>query len=278
MSHPVPPIVLSLSALDPSGCAGLQADIETAASLGCHCAPVATSLCSTGVAETSEVVPVDTTLIIAQARAVLEDMKVHAIKVGFAGSVRNIEAIHTILQDYPTLPLIIHPTFCLWDKDDPQQAEMPEAIASLLFPRADIAILTMHEINLLVKAGDTFNATAQAILNLGLRKVLLTESSPTERRWRTGLYDQSGLIQQYEWHQATPSCHGSSSTLTAAIAAFRAHDFPLQAAVEQAQNFTWQAMAAAHQLGFGKPTPHRFFWADENIEQPDTMPSGNPVH
>ncbi len=278
MSPPVPPVILSFSALDPSGCAGLQADIETAASLGCHCASVATALCSTGVSETAEVFPVDTTLIIEQARSVLEDMKVQAIKIGFAGSVRNVEAIHTILQDYPSVPVIIHPAFCLFDKDDPQQAELPEAIASLLLPRAEIALLPLSEVALMVKTGDTVNATAHALLNLGLRRVLLSESSPTERRWRTGLYDQSGLIQEYNWPHAIPSCHGSSGTLAAAIAAFRAHDFPIQAAIEQAQNFTWQAMAAAHQLGFGKPTPHRFFWADENVEQPEFMPSGNPVH
>lgn len=274
-----PPVVLCFSALDPAGGGGLQADIETLASMGCHCAPIATALCSTGAADTAEAVPVDAPLLIEQARSVLEDMAVGAFKIGFAGSVANVEAIHSILLDYPQLPVILHPAFCLWDPDNSEQADLPAALATLLLPLCELAVISLQEAHVLVKESDTVDATAQALTSKGCRHLLLNPCLGTENRGSTGLYDTTGLVKSYEWNQKSPSCHGATSTLAAALAGLRAHGCPVQAAVEQAQNYTWQAMATARQLGFGRPTPHRLFWADKNIPQEcsSSLP-GNPTH
>lgn len=278
MQQSKPPVVLSLSALDPSGCGGIQADIETAASLGCHCAPVATALCSTGNEETTGALPVNSTLVIEQARSILEDMPVKAIKIGFTGSVANVESIHSIARDYPHIPVIFHPAFCLWDSDDAEQADLPAAILTLLLPITEVAIVSLEDAHVLVKESDTIDATAQAIMSTGCRYLLLNETSSKVRRFQTSLYDKKGVMQNYQWDHATPTCHGSSSTLTSAIASLRAHDCPVRSAVEQAQNYAWQTMAASRQLGFGRPTPHRFFWADKSVDNPGPMPSGNRTH
>lgn len=273
-----PPVVLSFSALDPSGCGGLHADIETAASLGCHCAPIATSLCTTGNSESTEVLPIDATVLIEQARSVLEDMEVKAIKIGFAGSVQNVEAIHSIARDYPHIPLIVQPAFCLWDEQQTEQADLPKAIATLLLPVAHVAVISLQEAHILAKEGDTVDATAQAITSTGCQNLLLTRALRREQPFQAALYDATGKTKEYEWNQTPPVCHGSSSTLASAIAALRAHDCPVQTAIDQAQNYAWQTLAAARQLGFGKPTPYRLFWADKNIEQPGSMPEGNLTH
>lgn len=278
MHSNTPPVILSLSAMDPSGCGGIQADIETAASLGCHCAPIATALCTTGVSATAETLAVDSTIIIEQARSILEDMPVKAIKIGFVGSVANAEAIHTILQDYSSLPVVIHPALCLWDEEQEEQADLPSAIASLLLPCAKLLISSYDEACALIKPGDTRDATAQALFNEGCSQLLLTQTHASSRKTESAWYDKSGLIQSYDWPQAAPTCHGSASTLASAASSFLAHGSSMQSALEQGQNFTWQAISAARQLGFGKPTPHRFFWADENIDQPEQMPAGSPSH
>lgn len=273
-----PPVVLSISALDPSGCGGLQADIETAASLGCHCAPIASAICSTGSTETTETIAVDANLIIEQARSVLEDMPVKAIKVGYTGSVRNVEAIHSIVQDYPQIPLIIHPAFCLWDDAIADQSGLPSALATLLFPIAHVAVISLSEAHILVRESDNVDASAQAITSAGCRYLLVNQTGRKDNRVRTALYDTKGLIKNYEWNQTPPICHGSSSTLASAIASLMAHDSPAYTAVDQAQNYTWQTLASARRLGFGKPTPYRMFWADKNIDQPGSMPAGNHTH
>lgn len=280
MNNPNPPVVLCFSALDPSGGGGLQADIETTASMGCHCAPIATALCATATPEDTEAVAVDATLVIEQARSVLEDLPVKAVKVGFAGSVAIVEAIHSILQDYPHLPLIVQPAFCLWDRDSVEQADLPAALAALLLPLAEVAVISLNEAHVLVKESDTIDATAQALTSKGCRQLLLTQALLKENRATTALYDNTGLIKRYEWEHSPPTCHGATSTLSAAIASLRAHDCPVQAAVEKAQTFTWQALTAARQLGFGNPILHRLYWADKNLETSpcSAAPPANATH
>ncbi len=278
MDTNTPPVILSFSVLDPSGRGGLQADIEAAASLGCHCAPIATALCASGMTEASDTVPIDSTLLIEQARSVLEEMNVKAFKVGYTGSVANTEAIHTIVKDYPHLPLIVHPAFNLWDPSHAEQSDLPAAISSLLLPLSEVGVLSLIDAHTLVKESDTIDATAQCITSNGCQYLLINEQSPTKQQYKAVLYNQGGLVKDYNWQQIPPFCHGSASTLTSAIASLRAHDCPPVAAVEQAQNYTWQAVSASRQLGFNKSTPHRFFWADKNIDVPSKMPSSSKTH
>ena len=103
------PVVMTFSGNDPSGGAGIQADIEALISHGCHAAPVITALT---IQDTSEIIgytPLDISLIVEQARAVLEDVPVSAFKIGLLGSSEAVEAIHSILTDYPDLPVVLDP-------------------------------------------------------------------------------------------------------------------------------------------------------------------------
>lgn len=136
-----PPVILTFSTLDPSGCGGIQADIETAISLGCHCAPVATSMCTSGFSDELDVLPVEAPLLIEQARSILENMDVKAIKIGYLGSVANAEAIHTIIRDYPDIPVIAHPALCLWQPDAPEQAGLDEAFSIYLFLMKSVVVV-----------------------------------------------------------------------------------------------------------------------------------------
>ena len=77
-----PPLVLSFAASDPTGGAGIQADLLTLASMGCHAAPVITALTVQDTQNVKRFEPVDPLLGMEQARAVLEDMPVMAIKIG----------------------------------------------------------------------------------------------------------------------------------------------------------------------------------------------------
>ena len=108
---PIPdmPVVLVFAGNDPSGGAGLQADIQTLTSLGCHPAPVVTAITVQDTVGVKHFMPVETGLVIAQARAILEDMPITAIKTGMFGSIANITALAGILEDYPDIPLIVDP-------------------------------------------------------------------------------------------------------------------------------------------------------------------------
>src|SRR5438477_11334786 len=102
-----PPIVLAFAATDPSGGAGLQADLLTLASMGCHPLSVVTALTVQDTAGVESVLPIDSDRVADQARCVLEDISGDAIKIGVPGSVENIAAIAEILSDYRHLPLVL---------------------------------------------------------------------------------------------------------------------------------------------------------------------------
>jgi len=266
LSSANPPVVLAFGALDPSGAGGLQADIETAASLGCHCAPVATTMTVAGADVRKETNATEAALVIAHARSILENMVVSAFKIGFLGSVANIEAVHTILRDYPNIPVIAHPALCLWDNEDAEQQDFPEAFFSLIVPQLSIGIFSLYEAREVSRQSDTINTTAQAITSNGCEFLLLTGTRQEQCAFQNSSFNQKGLIQHYVWEQEPPTCHGASSTMAMGTSAYIAHGADAIMAMNQAQNFTWQAMHASRDLGFGRRTPHRFFWADKNIE------------
>ena len=165
-----PSVILTFSTLDPSGCGGIQADIETATSLGCHCAPIVSAMCAEGFQPGVETFATDETIIIEQARSILEEMDVRAIKLGFLGSTANIEAVHSILTDYPDIPLTAHPALCLFDPENIDQEDYIEAYSSLVLPLTNIAIFSLYEARQIAEEADTISATAHSLVTAGLRK------------------------------------------------------------------------------------------------------------
>ena len=100
-----PPLVLTFAASDPSGGAGLQADILTLASMGCHPLSVVTAITVQDTLGVEGLQALDAEWVADQARCLLEDMPVDAFKIGVLGSVEIIAAIAEIVSDYPDVPL-----------------------------------------------------------------------------------------------------------------------------------------------------------------------------
>src|SRR5690348_13497304 len=97
----LPPIVLVFAATDPSGGAGLQADVMTLSSMGCHPISVVTATTIQDTMGVEEVLALEAEWVADQARCVLEDMPVTAFKIGVVGSIENVTAIAEIVSDYP---------------------------------------------------------------------------------------------------------------------------------------------------------------------------------
>ena len=133
-----PPIVLTFAATDPSGGAGLQADVMTLASMGCHPLSVVTAATVQDTMGIEEVMALDSEWVADQARCVLEDMTVAAFKVGVIGSVENIAAIAEVVSDYPEIPLILDPVLASGRGDELVTDEMVSALRELLVPQTTI--------------------------------------------------------------------------------------------------------------------------------------------
>lgn len=254
------PNVLCFSGLDPSGGAGIQADIESLFSVGCHCLPVVTALTVQDTRNVMASQPVAPTLLIEQARAVLEDMPVAAIKIGLLGSIQAAEVIHTILRDYPHIPVILDPILRAGGGFDFTAQDIRTAMRSLLIPLTTVLTPNTLELRMLSAAADTDDAAANDLLELGCTHVLLTGTHADSPGVTNRLYTRHRAVQVYEWPRLSGEYHGSGCTLAASLAGYIAHGSSVADAARQAQHFTWESLNAGKRPGCGQWLPERGYW------------------
>ena len=273
-----PPVVLTFAATDPSGGAGLQADILALASIGCHPLSVVTAITVQDTVGVESVMALDADWINDQARAILEDVQVSAFKLGLLGSVENIAIIAEIMADYPDIPLLIDPILTSGRGDELANEDMQAAMCELLFPQATLITPNSLEARRLAFYDEneeihnsSLEESALRLLELGAEYVLITGTHERSHDVVNSLYGTSetgasGLIKAYHWERLAGSYHGSGCTLTSAIAACLAHGLSMEEAIQEAQEYTWQTLKNAFRPGMGQFIPDRFFWAREDDE------------
>ncbi len=149
-----PPLVLTFAASDPSGGAGLQADILTLASMGCHPLSVVTAITVQDTLGVEGLQALDAEWVADQARCLLEDMPVDAFKIGVLGSVEIIAAIAEIVSDYPDVPLILDPVLASGRGDEFATEDMQAAMRELLLPQTTILTPNSVEVRRLAEVDD----------------------------------------------------------------------------------------------------------------------------
>lgn len=268
-----PPLVLTFAASDPSGGAGIQADILTLASMGCHPLSVITAITVQDTLGVEALQPVDADWVADQARCLLEDMPVDAFKIGALGSVENIAAIAEILSDYPDVPLVLDPVLASGRGDELASDEMLHALRELLLPQTTILTPNSIEARRLAEADEndedpSLSTCAQRLIETGCEFVLITGThEPTPQVVNT-LYGKGGVVRTDSWQRLPGSYHGSGCTLASAIAAMLANGLELPEAVREAQDYTWHALQKAYRPGMGQFLPDRLFWAREDDTGP----------
>ena len=266
-----PPVVLTFAASDPSGGAGLQADVLALASMGCHPLSVVTALTVQDTAGIEGVLPIDSDWVSDQARCLLEDMPVDAIKLGVLGSVENIAAIAEIVSDYPDVPLVLDPVLASGRGDELASDEMLSAMRELLLPQTTILTPNSLEARRLAELDDDDATLAQCgdrLVMLGCKYVLVTGTHEATPQVVNTLYGRSGVVRADAWTRLPGSYHGSGCTLASAIAAMLANGLEIAEAVREAQEYTWKTLERAYRPGMGQYLPDRLFWARED-EEPD---------
>jgi hydroxymethylpyrimidine/phosphomethylpyrimidine kinase len=255
------PVVMVFSGNDPSGGAGIQADIEALLSHGCHTAPVVTALTIQDTQDVIGYTPLDGELVMEQARAVLEDMPVNAFKLGLLPSAEVVEAIHTILKDYPEIPVVLDPVLSSGSGTVLTDDEVIDAMSGLLLPQATVLTPNSLEARTLAPEADTLDACAMALLDRGAEFVLITGTHENTRKVENSLYANHRLLDTFSWERLEGSFHGSGCTLASSIAGLLAQGLEPFSAIHEAQEYTWQALAAGYRIGMGQQLPNRLFWA-----------------
>ena len=265
-----PPIVLAFAASDPSGGAGVQADLLTLASMGCHPLSVITALTVQDTAGVEGMFAIDSDWVADQARCLLEDMQIDAIKVGVLGSVENIAAIAEIVSDYPSIPLVLDPVLASGRGDELATDAMMHALAELLLPHTTLLTPNSMEARRLAESDDDVEPSlaqcAERLIDAGCEHVLITGTHEATPQVVNTLYAKSGVVRSDSWPRLPGTYHGSGCTLASAVAAMLANGIALPDAAREAQEYTWQALAKAYRPGMGQLIPDRMFWAREEKE------------
>ncbi|MES1949964.1 phosphomethylpyrimidine kinase [Salinisphaera sp. S4-8] len=250
------PNILVIAGHDPSGGAGIQADIESVAAQGAHAATVISLLTCQDTTNVYGVEPVTTDFFARCLDAALADMSFAAIKLGVIASREHVAIIADRLKQLPDVPLIIDPVLVAAGGGTLADDSVGQALRAQLFERATAITPNAREARALCD-GDSDLERCGVALSQRTQHVLITggdEAGPQviNRRYSDG---QPG--QRYEWPRLDGVFHGSGCTLASAIAAQIALGRDVGDAFEQAQHYTWQTLNRAFAAGRGQRLPAR---------------------
>ncbi len=264
--RPTLPVLLSLSGHDPTGGAGIQADIETSVRLGCHPCTVVTALTVQDTCNVTRLIPQPAGDFLEQVRVLLADMPVTAVKIGLLGSAAIARAVAEVLDEVRGVPVVLDPVLAAGGGKNLSTGELIEILKSDLIPKVTVLTPNTPEARALTGQADP-DACARELLALGCPNILLTgthEASPdVVNCW----YDAGGK-RVYCWPRLPASYHGSGCTLAAAVAAGLARGLDLETALVDAQRFTWGALNGGVRLGRGQHLPNRSWQEAAGCGQP----------
>lgn len=267
--------MLSMSPSDPTGGGGVQSDLLTGASMGCHVLGVITGLTVQDSAGVEDTKPVNPDWIDDQARCLLEDMNVRALKVGGLFTTEAVSTVAEIAADYSALPLVIHLGADPPETPDAETEDHAEdviaATIELLVPQAALVVVDRQRLGqwlrdgVLVSESEEVEGNAddavQMLLSLGAARVLVTGLHEPGEKVVNHLFGTDEATVAYPWPRLPGNFRGAGSTLAAACAGLLAQGLPIGEAVAEAQDYTWQALSAGFRPGMGRMMPDRFFWA-----------------
>ncbi|MFN3377022.1 MAG: hydroxymethylpyrimidine/phosphomethylpyrimidine kinase [Burkholderiaceae bacterium] len=275
-----PACVLVFNANDPSGAAGLTADITAMTSVGAHPVAVVTGAYVRDTTEVADHFSLDDEAVSEQARMALEDLSVQAIKVGFVGSPENIATISEIATDYEEIPVIAYMPNLSWWREDLIDAYL-DAFHELLLPQTSVLVgnhSTLWRWLLPDWSGErspTARDIARAASDMGVAYTLVTGIPLPEQRVDNVLASPQTVLGSGQFELFDASFAGAGETLSAALTALIACGNDLGEATAEALAYLDRSLDAGFRPGMGHIVPDRMFWAhpdDDEDDDPDTDP------
>ncbi len=246
-----------LSGLDPSGGAGIQADIQAITSIGAHPLPVLTCLTVQDTRNVYGAEPVSPDLIKQQLECLAQDTPIHAIKTGALGNAEVVEVLVEFVQKHSGVPLIVDPVIKAAGGGDLADDALVTAMKDKLFARAEMITPNGIELAQLGGSDDPAEA-ARNLLQTGCESVLATGGHGSGIHIINTLYNHAPEPMEWEVERVGANeYHGTGCTLAAAIAAGRAMGLSPRAAISQAQNYVHRALLHALTVGQGQRVPDR---------------------
>ncbi|MBI2969558.1 MAG: hydroxymethylpyrimidine/phosphomethylpyrimidine kinase [Gammaproteobacteria bacterium] len=253
-------VVLAISGHDPTGGAGVQADVETITGHGVRCATLITATTIQSTARFEAVHPQPAARLLREAELLISDMKFSACKIGLLGSVETVNCVAEILRWLPDIPVVLDPVSHAGAGTWTAAGEIIHAIGKHLVPHCTIITPNQREARELAGESDPARA-AGGLLARGAAGVLLTgtdEHDPDRPdRVINRLFRRGRQPVEFPFPRLPDQYHGSGCTLSSALAARLAMHTEIDEAVRLALEYTWTSLKHGRQLGHGQWHPDR---------------------
>jgi len=252
------PCILCLSGHDPSGGAGIAADIEAIAAQKCHAASVITALTIQDSSNVYDFKILDSEWVTAEANAIINDLPISAIKLGMLGSIQMVQCVMEIIAKLPNIPVVCDPVLKASGGGKLGKDDVGFIIREQLFPVAIIATPNLIEAQILADLPK--NASADQCAEKLLSKIpylLITDGEGTSSTVINRLYSKKEC-KEFTCPRLPGIYHGSGCTLASSLSARLAIGQSVTSAVEFALDYTWRTLRDAEKLGKGQFIPCRF--------------------
>ena len=250
--------VLVLAGHDPTGAAGIQADIETISANGCQCVSVITALTTQDTARCSRVYPQKLEPFREQCELLLQDVTVDACKIGLIGDYKLAEYIAGLLDELVQVPVVLDPVLAAGDGTAFADTALVQYIAGQLLKRSLVCTPNVSEARKLSGRNNITDA-GKSLVDSGCPNVLITGADENTVEINNTLFQLNQPQTVYSWERIPGSFHGTGCTLAAAIAAGLASGKDISTAIMAAQKYTWQCLQHGIQYGTAQLHPNRLW-------------------
>lgn len=258
--------VMTIAGSDPSGGAGIQADIKTISALSCYATSAIVAVVDENTVGVTDVHPVPERFVTGQIRSILDDVGADAVKIGMLHSASLIRAVRRTLDCYPDVrDIVLDPVMVATSGDALLEPDAVATLRDVLIPRARIITPNIPEAELLTGSRiDRQTDLPDVARTLGASgvSVFLKAGHLTDSRLTDIFYNaETGRMTVLESDRVdTPNTHGTGCTLSSAIASWLARGADLDSAARLAKDYIAAAITAgaAYTIGHGHGPVHHF--------------------
>ena len=262
--------VLSIAGSDPSGGAGIQADLKTISACGCYAATAITAIVDENTVGVFGVHPVPINFVKGQIKSVLDDIGADAVKIGMLHSSELIRAVKNTLLPYNIQNIVLDPVMVATSGDKLLLDEAIETLKNELIPMTRVITPNIPEAEILLGRKISRQADLPLVIKdlscNGTVSVLLKGGHLTENELVDVFYnaETDKIIELRSERVVTRNTHGTGCTLSSAIASFLAQQLTLNDAIRSAKDYINRAIVICsdYEIGKGHGPVHHFhqFW------------------
>lgn len=258
---------LTIAGSDPSGGAGIQADLKTFSACGCYGMTVITAVVDENTVGVTDVHPIPVPFVAGQIKSVLDDIGSDAIKIGMLHSSELIRSVKNTLIHYRIKNIVLDPVMVATSGDKLLQDEAIETLKNEMIPLVRVITPNIPEAEILTgKKIDKQEHLSSIVKDLSFDKtvsVLLKAGHLHDDTLIDIFYnaETDEILELESKRIATKNTHGTGCTFSSAIASYLAHGFELNEAVKKAKEYMEKAISAGsrYEIGKGHGPVHHFF-------------------